>query len=97
MKQVTQEQAVALFEGEFYEGLSHLEIAEFQMHQDRLCMPFEIFHEAVEKTLGRPVYTHEFGLNREGLTQEMAGDKPAPTFEEIINMIPADKRILISF
>ncbi len=94
--QVTQEQAIALYEGKFYEGKSYREIAEFQMTQDRLCMPFEIFHEAISKALNRSVFTHEFGLNRDGLTKELAGEKEAPTFEQIINMIPADKRMLIN-
>lgn len=26
-----------------------------------LCVSFSVFHEDVEKRLGRPVFTHEFG------------------------------------
>jgi len=37
-------------------------IAYLQLHDD---------HEAVEKALGRPVYTHEFGMNRQGLKDEI--------------------------
>lgn len=36
------------------------EIAEFQIHEEKLCVPFDVFHESVEKWLGRPVWTHEF-------------------------------------
>ena len=32
------------------------------MFESKLCMPFSIFQEAVEKTLGRPVWTHEFAF-----------------------------------
>ena len=71
------------------------EIAEFQMEQDRLCVPFDVFHKAIEDALGRPVYTHEFGLNRDGLRKELNGEKESPTLEEIINLIPENKRILI--
>lgn len=69
--------------------------AEFQMMQDILCMPFGAFHEAIETTLGRPVFTHEFGLNWEGLKNELFNGAPAPSFDEIINLIPEGKRVLI--
>jgi hypothetical protein len=34
-------------------------------------MPFDVFHEAVEKTIGRPVFTHEFGVNANGIRAEI--------------------------
>lgn len=92
---MTQEQAIALAKSKFWEPMTFRERAEFQMFEDRLCMPFEVFHEAIEKTLGRPVFTHEFGLNREGLEQELLGHRPRPSFEDIVNLIPADKRVLV--
>ena len=68
--------------------------AEFQLTQDKLCMPFQVFHEAIEATLGRPVYTHEFGLNYEGLGRELfQGGKP-PTLRDIIAMIPDNKPVI---
>ncbi len=95
MKQLTREQAIAFCDNKLYEGMTSQQIAEFQMEQERLCMPFDVFHKAITETLGRPVYTHEFGLNREGLLKELRGEKEPPTLEEIINLIPKDKRILI--
>lgn len=95
MKQLSQEEAIALAESEFWKEMSDREIAEFQMFQDKLCVPFNVFHKAIEKALGRPVYTHEFGLNWEGLQKELRGEKPAPTFEEIVNLIPEEKRVII--
>ena len=95
MKQLTKEQAIAFCENRLYDGMTARQIAEFQMEQDRLCMPFDVFHKAITEALGRPVYTHEFGLNREGLLKELRGEKEPPTLEEIINLIPEDKRILI--
>ncbi|EYB69078.1 hypothetical protein DEIPH_ctg011orf0045 [Deinococcus phoenicis] len=71
------------------------ERAEFQMTVKELSMPFDVFHEALEKTLGRSVWTHELGLNWEGIHSELWGERPAPTFEEIMNLIPAGKRIVI--
>ena len=95
MTQLTKEQAIAFCTNRCYDNMTYRQIAEFQMEQDRLCVPFDVFHKAMEKTLGRPVFTHEFGLNREGLRKELYGEKEAPTFEEICDMIPKEKLILI--
>lgn len=92
---MTKDQAIKLYDSEFWESMSHKERAMFQMFEDRLCMPFGVFQEAVEKALGRPVFTHEFGLNRKGLQKELLGESNPPTFEEIINLIPKDKQIII--
>ena len=61
-----------------------------------LCMPFSIFHENLEKALNRPVFTHELALNFDGIWLELIGEKDAPSMEEIINMIPKEKRLIIS-
>lgn len=95
MRQLSQEEAITFYEGRKWEPMSERERAAFQMYQDRLCMPFEVFHAAVEKTLGRPVFTHEFGLNREGLIAELHKDIPAPTFDQILALIPEDKRAIV--
>jgi len=50
-------------------------------------MPFDVFHEAVEKSLGRPVYTHEFA-HPELLMEGLIGQRKAPTFQDIVNLIP---------
>ena len=94
-KKLTKEGAIKLFESKFWEPMSHRDRAMFQIFETRLCMPWDVFHEAVEKSLGRPVFTHEFGMNLEGLRAELLGKKAAPTFEEIVNLIPAEKRILV--
>ena len=94
--QLTKEQAVEFCEKKSWEPLTLRQRAEFQMCQRLLCMPFDVFHEAVEKTLGRPVYTHEFGsIGHVGLMAELFGGKESPTLQEIIDMIPAEKRIII--
>lgn len=94
-KELTLEEALALGASKFWEPMTYRERAEFQMFTTRLCMPFDVFHEAVEKTLGRPVFTHEFGLNAKGIRAELRGEKAAPTFEEIVELIPAEKRLLV--
>lgn len=95
MTNMTKEEAIALFDSKFWEQMSYEDRAKFQLFEEKLCMPFDVFHEAMEKTLGRPVWTHEFGLNYEGLQKELMGESEPPTFEAIINLIPEDKRIII--
>lgn len=95
MKQLTKEQAIAFAENKLYEGMTYRQIAEFQIEQRLLCVPFDVFHEAIEKTLGRSVYTHEFAYP-DHIKAEIYGEKNAPTLEEIIELIPKEKRILIS-
>lgn len=57
---LTEEQAIRLAETKFWETMTDHDIAKFQLFEDRLCMPFGVFHRAIEKALGRPVWTHEF-------------------------------------
>ena len=88
--------AIALAESGWWESKTSREIATFQMMTSELCMPFDVFHKAIEEALGRPVWTHEFGMNFKGIMGElMNGDAP-PTMEQIINLIPEDKRIVIN-
>lgn len=95
MKQLTKEQALAFAENKLYEYLTKRQIAEFQLEQDRLCMPFDVSHEAIEKTLNRPVFTHEFGLSRERLYNEVFGSRKRPELQDILKSIPQDKLCLL--
>ena len=94
MKQLTEKQAIAFYDSGVWKDWTSRQIAEFQLEQDRLCIPLDVFHKAMEETLGRPVWTHEFAF-RDNLRKELYGEKSAPSLEEIINLIPANKRILI--
>lgn len=42
----------------------------YQLMNPILLVSFDKFHEALEFLLGRPVWTHEMGLNYEGLKAE---------------------------
>ena len=92
---ITKEQAIELSESNFWEDMSHKEIAKFQINEKLLCMPFDIFHQAIDKTLGRPVFTHEFALNAKGIKKEINGEIGPPSFEDVMNLIPAEKRIIV--
>ena len=54
----------------WWESKDPVEVARYQVFEDTLMTDFSTFHEGVEKLVGRPVYTHEFGLNVEGVRQE---------------------------
>lgn len=92
---MTKEQAIELAKSNWWAGKPAREVAMFQLFEENLCMPFGEFHEAVEKALGRSVWTHEFGLNLEGLRKELLGDASPPTMEQILDLIPADKRMIV--
>jgi len=94
MKQLTSEQAIAFAKSGEWKDWTDEEIVKFQLYQKNLCMDFGRFHEAIEHVLGRPVFTHEFA-SWSNIVDEYEKERPAPTFEEIINMIPEEKRILI--
>jgi hypothetical protein len=57
---MTREEAVKMADSKWYELKTAEEIVKFQLYEERLCMPFSLFHKAIEEVLGRPVYTHEF-------------------------------------
>jgi hypothetical protein len=92
---MTSEDAIALAKTEFWKDMTHRQIAEFQMMEEKACMPFSVFHEAMEKTIGRPIWIHEFVFSHKDLKVELFEGKAPPTMEEIINLIPAEKRIII--
>lgn len=94
MEQLTKEQAIAFYDSGIWKAWSEHEIAEFQLYQNRICVPFDTFHRCITVALNRPVYTHEF-MNVRDLRAELLGNKEAPTLADILNLIPEDKRIII--
>ena len=88
-------EAIALFDTEWWKSATDEQIARFQLDQDKLCCPFDEFQMSLERALGRPVWTHELGLNRDGLRAELNGQTEPPSFEDIVNLIPEEKRVVI--
>ena len=93
---MTKEEALKLIDAKWWVGKTYREIAEFQMAEERLCCPFDIFHEAVEKTLNRPVWTHEFGLDWEGLKKELYGERKPPCLLDILKLLPSEKTVVVT-
>ena len=58
MEQLTEEQAIEFAKRKVYEDWTDEQIVRFQLFQKKLCMDFGRFHQAIEKVLDRPVYTH---------------------------------------
>jgi len=94
MIQLNKEQAIAYAESREWEKLDDRTLALFQLDQKLLCVPFDRFHQAVERSCGRPVYSHELGLYRDELFSEILGDRPAPSLDEIMSLLPANKTIV---
>lgn len=92
---LTREEAIEIYESEEWKGWSDERLVGFQLFEDRLCVPWGVFHAAIERVFNRPVYTHEFGLNREGLQREFLHEIDPPTLEEIIDLIPEEKLIIL--
>lgn len=93
---IGREKAIQLYNTNWWVDYSPHKIAGFQLFIAELCCPFDVFHEAVEKSLGRPVFTHEFGLNYQSICKEFLGEKESPTMDEILNLIPQEKLIVIN-
>ena len=91
---IGKEAAIELSKTEWWKTKTHREIAKFQLFTVELCCPFPVFHKAVEESLGRDVFTHEFALNYGGICREFIGEEVSPTMQQIIEMIPEEKRII---
>jgi hypothetical protein len=94
MKQFSREEAIAIFENGEWKGFTDEEIVKLQLYQNFLCVDFSRFHQAVEKVLNRPVWSHEFAFP-DHLQAEYEGRKEKPTFEDIVNLIPKSKIIFV--
>jgi len=94
MKELTEKQAIELAESKVWKKWTPNEVVKFQLFQEKLCMDFSHFHMCLEKELGRAVFTHELGFV-DNIRKEFLGEEKAPSFEEIVNLIPEHKRLLI--
>lgn len=73
---MTTEQAIAFSDSGWWKDKTAEQITALQLYETRLCMPkFSMFHEAVEKALERPVFTHEFA-NHGPLEKEFEAKHP---------------------
>ena len=88
---LTEGHAAQLYNAKFWEGMAVVDRAKFQINEPILCMPFDVFHEAVSKAAGYPVFTHEFA-ELTHLRDAMGIDKRAWNFEEVLSVLTPEKR-----
>lgn len=95
-KHMTQPEALKYAESGKWKDLSDFEKAGLGLYNQFLPLEFSEFHRALSVVLDRDVYTHEFGLNWPGLIDEYEGKCGNPTIEQVIDLLPKDKTIIIS-
>ena len=93
-KQLTTEQAIAMADSGVWKEWTAEQVVRFQLFQEKLCMDFSYFQKCMQDVLGRPVWTHEFAF-RDELVKEYLGVKETPSFDDILNLIPKEKRLVI--
>lgn len=93
IRQLNREEALAFAESGEWKSWTPAQRGAFQLQQKLLCMDFSAFHEGLEALLNRPVWTHEL-INPQALIDEWKGIKEAPSMQEILNLIPAEKLIV---
>jgi hypothetical protein len=97
MKQLTEKEAIEFGKSGVWKEWDDEQIVRLQLFQNLCCVGFTRYQNAMSKILDRPVYSHEFmASNRDSLMQEYLGTKPESTLDEIINLIPEEKRIIIN-
>jgi len=97
MKQLNKKEALELYNSDEWGKWDEKTLASFQLKQKKLCVPFDVFHAAVEKLLDRPVFTHEFAQPK-SLIDEAEGKLGKANFEDVLNKIPErlrDKTIVV--
>lgn len=75
--------AIKFYESELWKQWTDEQIFVFQMMNEVLCVDFDIFHDSVNRSLCRKVYTHELSkpdlLVKEFIT--LKGKLPSKGFE----------------
>jgi hypothetical protein len=94
MRQLTKEEAVALYDSGAWATWTDEQIAIFQLYQELLCIPWARFQNATETLLGRPVWTHEFAFP-ERLREEFEGKRGKPSFKEILGLFPNAQKVIV--
>lgn len=74
----------------WWESEDPLQVALYQIFEPTLLVDFSLFHQGLEELLDRPVFTHELGLNYEGLKRE--AELSIERFQKGINKISDEQR-----
>jgi len=91
---MTRQEAINLAETKWWLHVSKEDIFYFQANESRCCCPFSVYQESADHVLGRGVYTHEFA-DPTSLLEEAKGENPKRSLQDIIDLIPKEKLIII--
>jgi lysozyme family protein len=94
MKQLSKNDAIFIYKSKIWEKWSDEDIVKFQLYQDLIAIPPARFQKALEKILKRPVMLHEIAFRKKFIIEEYLGIRPKPKEEDIINLIPKERRII---
>jgi len=92
---MTQEEAIKIGKSGIYKTWTHEEKVDTQLYNEYICMPVGDFLESLTVVFKRPVYDIELLDGGENLKAELEGRKSPPTIDEIVNMFPGDKIIVV--
>lgn len=89
---LTKAQAITFHSMGIWKNWTDEQIVRFQLSQQRLCVDFTRFHQAMNNVLGRPIETIEFGLSYKDLIVEylQKSNTRFPSDEEILSMLPEE-------
>lgn len=92
---MTQAEAIRMAASGWHRNCTDQEIAALQLYEERQVVPeFDIFHGAMEKAIGRPIQTLEFGLWSDRLKKEF--ESAVPDAEKLIERMRQAKESYIS-
>lgn len=92
---MTEEQAIAFYDSRAWSELNSLQRSRLQLGQDYLCMPVNVFRDALDEALGRPVWSQEIRTqNRSTLIDELNGKAQPPDMRQIMALLPSDKNFI---
>ena len=77
MRQLTEDEAIAFAETGAWRYMGDRGRACFQIEQNRLCMPWEVFRGSVDKALGRSVPTIDFHLGLDRIKAQLRASLPS--------------------
>ena len=95
MTQLSKLQITAFIEQRLWESMTFEELAKFQVTQETLCVPFGVYRNAAERTLGRPLLNLQLVTGRERVKGELFGGTPPESVREVIDIIPLHKRMIL--
>ena len=86
--------AMKKYDTSWWESKDPVEVARYQTFEPTLLVDMNLYWSGVEKIVGRDVYLHEFGLNMEGLKNEVREGLARMEKEETLDDRVATKREL---